>query len=132
MWLLENSTLKACPHCTFQPVQTGSMNPHRQLKPVQTKASLMFHNHVEGNERISLIVYCIFLLVCVVPGSTGSANVANSCLGSIHCLPTIFLSDVQVCHQRKDTTLVVFDLILSPTLNLDLSPSPSPMNTVIS
>ena len=41
-------------------------------------------------------------------------------------------SDVQVCHQRKDTTLMVFDLILSPTLNLALSPSPSPMNTVIS
>ena len=39
-------------------------------------------------------------------------------------------SDVQVCHQRKDTTLMVFDLILSPTLNLALSPSP--MNIVIS
>ena len=26
-------------------------------------------------------------------------------------------SDVQVCHQRKDTTLVVFDLILRPTLS---------------
>ena len=45
-------------------------------------------------------------------------------------LGTVFVSDVQVCHQRKDTTLMVFDLILSPTLNLALSPSP--MNTVIS
>ena len=45
---------------------------------------------------------------------------------------SLAVSDVQVCHQRKDTTLVVFDLILSPTLNLALSPSPSPMNTVIS
>ena len=41
-------------------------------------------------------------------------------------------SDVQVCHQRKDTTLMVFDLILSPNLNPALNPSPSPMNTVIS
>ena len=41
-------------------------------------------------------------------------------------------SDVQVCHQRKDTTLMVFDLILSPILNQVLNPSPSPMNTVIS
>ena len=46
--------------------------------------------------------------------------------------PLVLHSDVQVCHQRKDTTLVVFDLILSPTLNLALSPSPSPMNIVIS
>ena len=47
------------------------------------------------------------------------------CMGSVG-----IYSDVQVCHQRKDTTLMVFDLILSPTLNLALRPSP--MNTVIS
>ena len=41
-------------------------------------------------------------------------------------------SDVQVCHQRKDTTLMVFDLILSPILNQALNPNPSSMNTVIS
>ena len=31
---------------------------------------------------------------------------------------SLAVSDVQVCHQRKDTTLMVFDLILNPTLNL--------------
>ena len=37
------------------------------------------------------------------------------------CYGPSLLSDVQVCHQRKDTTLMVFDLILSPTLNLNLA-----------